>query len=63
MHRNYCFTVYVNLGYIRTVDQTAGSSMSEAYLVDAQPAQDYAMYSVTLGGNKLLETNPNPLVT
>lgn len=36
---------------------------AEAYLIDAQAAQDYATYIVTLGGNELLETNPNPLVT
>ena len=33
------------------------------YLVDAQAAEDYATYIVTLGGNELLETDPNPLVT
>lgn len=32
-------------------------------MVDAQAAEDYATYIVTLGGNDLHETDPNPLVT
>ena len=36
---------------------------AEAYLVDAQAAEEYATYIVTLGGNELQETDPNPLVS
>lgn len=36
---------------------------AEAYLVDAQDAEDYATYIVTLGGIELQVTDPNPLVT
>lgn len=32
-------------------------------MVDAQAAEDYVTYIVTLGGNELQETDPNPLVT
>ena len=37
--------------------------IQQVYLVDAQAAQDYATYIVTLGENELQETNLNPLVT
>ena len=50
--------------YVQTLRQSLqGKKAAEAYLVDAQAAEDYATYIVTLGGNELQETDPNPLVT
>lgn len=50
--------------YVQTLRRSLQEQKAaEAYLVDAQAAQDYATYMVTLGGNELQETNPNPLVT
>lgn len=50
--------------YVQTLRQSLQEKKAaEAYLVDAQAAEDYATYIVTLGGNELQETDPNPFVT
>lgn len=48
--------------YVQTLRRSLQEQKAaDAYLVDAQAAQDYATYIVTLGGTDL-DTNPNPLV-
>ena len=50
--------------YVQTLCQSLQEKKAaEGYLVDAQAAEDYATYTVTLGGNELQKTDPNPLVT
>ena len=50
--------------YVQTLFQSLHEKKAaEGYLVDAQAAEDYATYTVTLGGNELQKTDPNPLVT
>lgn len=50
--------------YVQTLCQSLHEKKAaEGYLVDAQAAEDYVTYIVTLGGNELQETDPNPLVT
>ena len=50
--------------YVQTLRRSLQEQKAaEVYLVDAQAAQDYATYIVTLGGNELQETTPSPLVT
>ncbi|XP_067037053.1 uncharacterized protein [Acropora muricata] len=50
--------------YVQTLcESLQEKKAAEGYLVDAQAAEDYATYIVTLGGNELQETDPNPFVT
>ena len=50
--------------YVQTLRRSLQEQKAaEAYLADAQAAQDYATYIVTLGGDELQETTVNPLVT
>lgn len=50
--------------YVQTLcESIQENKAAEGYLVDAQAAEDYATYIVTLGGNELQETDLNPFVT
>ena len=49
--------------YVQTLRKSLQEKKAaEALLAEAQAAQDYASYIVTLGGTELSQANPNPLV-
>ena len=49
--------------YVQTLRKSLQEKKAaEALLAEAQAAQDYTSYIVTLGGTELSQANPNPLV-